>query len=264
MPPKMTTDIVIPAYSGNMDDVQNNTPTLYSFLEENFSKIQWRITIAYNGNSSTEIPRLIAFAKKYPRVRLTRVEKAGKGAAILNAINETKASILIYLDADMATNITALPALFQKMIDEEADIVSGSRYHPQSTIRRNPTRLLVSWVYTHIFLRMIGARFTDPQCGFKAIRVGTIRDILPYVKDSWFFFESELELVAQRRGLKIVEIPIDWKEMTNSSVKLVPTIVNFLGNMKRMMFDTPEKSEPEWVAPVHLLKEAKPDLSKPN
>ena len=253
-------EIAIPTYNGNILDVIENVPTLLHFLEKNVS-IPWVVTLAHNGKKGDRFDSLQEFAKNKKGVRITAVPTPGKGSAVLNNLLHSSSSIFAYMDADLATGIEAIPSLIDT-IHSGADMVSGSRYHPQSIIQRDPVRFFVSWIYTRIILRFLNARFTDPQCGFKAFKTERIRPFLPLVQDSWFFFETEVEYIAQRKNLVLVEIPVVWKEMSNSSVKLGPKIINFLKNTWRLRFSPMNESSAAWNVKPVVIFDAKPMAAK--
>ena len=75
------------------------------------------------------------------------------------------------------------------------------------------------------------ARFSDAQCGFKAGRAEVVRALLPTVEDQAWFFDTELLLAAQRGGLRIHEVPVDWVEDTDSRVDVVRTALDDLRGM---------------------------------
>lgn len=73
---------------------------------------------------------------------------------------------------------------------------------------------------------MLGARFSDAQCGFKAVRADVARELLPLVADTGWFFDTELLVIAQRVGLRIHEVPVDWIDDPDSRVDIVPTAID--------------------------------------
>lgn len=251
-----TLDMLIATYSGNVGDIEQNLSSIVRVFEEKVKGVRWRITIAYNGNDAA-LSRVEKLAKSHKHIRVTYVKKPGKGNAILNGILSSTANYVGYMDADLATDVNKLPVLIAQL--EHADLVSGSRYHENSRIQRDFIRLFVSKIYTGFILRFfLGAQFMDPQCGFKAMRRGPISTIIKHVQDAWFFFETEFTFLAQKNGLRVVEIPIDWVERPNSSVKLIPTIINFLHNLWRLRtsISTHPPAKARWVEEVKIVHDA--------
>jgi putative flippase GtrA len=75
---------------------------------------------------------------------------------------------------------------------------------------------------------VLGAKFTDAQCGFKAVRADVARQLLPHVVDTGWFFDTDLLVIAERTGLRIHEVPVDWVDDPDSRVDIVHTAVNDL------------------------------------
>lgn len=249
-----TLDILIAAYPGNFGDIQHNLPRIIDACEEKLTQVRWRVTIAYNGNDAS-LNEAVKLAQSLPHVRVTYVKNPGKGNAVLNNIRTNTGDFVSYMDADVATDLKDFSALIAAVLN--SDLASGSRYHPQSTIQRDWLRFAVSSVYTMIILRLIlGAQFTDPQCGFKALNRKRMLPIIEQVHDAWFFFETEFTYLAQKNGMKIVEIPISWIERPNSSVKLIPTIINFLHNLFRLRFGKKTQTIPPWVEDVKVIHDS--------
>jgi putative flippase GtrA len=80
----------------------------------------------------------------------------------------------------------------------------------------------------------MGARFSDAQCGFKAIRRDQARELLPLTQDTGWFFDTELLVLAERAGLRIHEVPVDWIDDLDSRVDIVATALADLRGMARL------------------------------
>ena len=93
---------------------------------------------------------------------------------------------------------------------------------------RGPKREFVSRSYNLILRGFLGARFTDAQCGFKAMRADVARQLLPLVADTGWFFDTELLVIAERAGLRIHEVPVDWVDDPDSRVDIVATAIEDL------------------------------------
>src|SRR5207248_11136608 len=95
-------------------------------------------------------------------------------------------------------------------------------------------RELISRLYNRLLRLVLRARFRDAQCGFKAIRADVARRLLPLVRDEGWFFDTELLVLAQRRGLRIHEVPVDWAEDSDSCVEILPTAMADLRGVARL------------------------------
>jgi glycosyltransferase involved in cell wall biosynthesis len=256
--PQASVDILLATYAGNVSDVRANLPQIMGECKKSLRDVRWRVTLAYNGKPPSSWNELKEIAALWTNVRITHVNTPGKGSAILNGLWENDADYVVYMDADLATEVGGVSSLIHEL-KKGSDLVSGSRYHPQSKIVRDPIRLLVSKVYTGVVLRFfLGATFSDPQCGFKGFNRARILPILGDVRDSWFFFETELMFSAQIHGLKISEVPVIWYERGNSSVKLIPTMINFFQNIWRVRTHPPTlgNKNPVWHQLVEVIRNA--------
>jgi glycosyltransferase involved in cell wall biosynthesis len=103
-----------------------------------------------------------------------------------------------------------------------------------AAVVRGPMRELVSRCYNLLLRTIMRARFSDAQCGFKAGRAEVVQALLPAVEDQAWFFDTELLLAAQRGGLRIHEVPVDWVEDTDSRVDVVRTALDDLRGMARV------------------------------
>jgi glycosyltransferase involved in cell wall biosynthesis len=189
-----------------------NTLTLCDFLAVHYPDAEWRIIIA--DNQSTDATPAIArdLAQRHPQIRYLVVPQRGKGIAIRQAWLSASGDCYAFMDADLATDISAIPALVSGIIDGQCDLVCGSRYHPQSRVARSPIRLLISRGYRLVLRRLLGLRLQDAPCGFKAINERVKTEILPRVENNEWFFDNELAILAEKAGLRVCEIPIIWRE----------------------------------------------------
>jgi putative flippase GtrA len=98
---------------------------------------------------------------------------------------------------------------------------------------------VISRIYNSILRVALGARFSDAQCGFKAIRADVARELLPRVRDEEWFFDTELLVLAQREGMRIHEVPVDWVEDPDSRVAIVSTAASDLRGVGRLLCSSP-------------------------
>jgi hypothetical protein len=101
-------------------------------------------------------------------------------------------------------------------------------------VKRRLRREVLSRGYNLLLRVLVGARFSDAQCGFKAMRTDVARGLLPLVEDNSWFFDTELLLLAERNGLSILEVPVAWTEDLDSRVDVPKTIAEDLCGIWRM------------------------------
>ena len=234
---KTTVDIILPVYRGNITQVEPGVNKLIQYFRENLKNYSWKIVISVNGSGADEILSLSKkLSKKYKEVVYVYTESGGKGNGVFNGWQHSKADVRTYMDIDLATDLDSFRPLVEA-IEKGYDIAVGSRYHPQSIALRTIFRLVLSKVYLLLFFKWIlGVKCNDAQCGFKAVNKRVTDDIIPLVKDRDFFFESELLYYAYKKGFKIKEIPIKWREAEFSSVNTTKIIPKFIKNVIRLKF----------------------------
>ncbi|UYY80644.1 bifunctional glycosyltransferase family 2/GtrA family protein [Arthrobacter sp. YA7-1] len=194
----------------------------------------WKITIA--DNASTDATGLIArkLADEVPNVSYRRLETKGRGFALRDAWTSSEAKVLAYVDVDLSTDLAALPPLIAPLLSGHSDVSIGTRLGRTSRVVRGPKREFISRSYNLILKRTMQVQFSDAQCGFKAVRAEVAHRLLPYVKDNCWFFDTELLILAERAGLRIHEIPVDWIDDPDSRVDIRQTAVDDIRGLVRV------------------------------
>ena len=139
------------------------------------------------------------------------------------------------MDVDLSTDLRALLPLVAPLVSGHSDVAIGTRLARGSQVVRGAKRELISRTYNRILRLTLGARFSDAQCGFKAIRADAARRLLPAVRDEAWFFDTELLVLAQREGLRIHEVPVDWVDDPDSRVDIVRTALDDLRGIARLL-----------------------------
>jgi glycosyltransferase involved in cell wall biosynthesis len=228
----LTLDVVVPVYN-EQHSLESSIRVLHATLAEQFTD-PWRITIADNA-STDDTPRIAArLAAELPGVVLLRLDEKGRGRALKRAWLESTADVVAYVDVDLSTDLRALPPLVAPLISGHSDIAIGTRLGRGSRVVRGAKREFVSRSYNLILRRAMGVTFTDAQCGFKAMRRDVAQRVLPLVEDTGWFFDTELLIIAERAGLRIHEVPVDWIDEENSSVDIVATATADLRGLVRV------------------------------
>jgi glycosyltransferase involved in cell wall biosynthesis len=226
-------DIVIPVYDGERM-LAASVRRLHRFLTAGFP-FSWRIIIA--DNASTDRTPVIAarLSDELPGVQVLRVEAKGRGRALRAAWSASSARVVCYMDADLSTDLNGLLPLVAPLLSGHSDLAIGTRLARGARVTRSPKRELISRSYNRLLRVVLRARFSDAQCGFKAVRGDIVGELLAGVRDESWFFDTELLILAQRRGLRIHEVPVDWVEGPESSVDILATAVDDLRGVLRLM-----------------------------
>jgi glycosyl transferase family 2 len=163
----------------------------------------------------------------------------GRGRALRTAWMASDARVLAYMDIDLSTRLDSLTALIVPIVAGISDISIGSRLAPGALVTRSMRREVISRGYNLLLRAVLRTRFSDAQCGFKAIRAEVARAVLPAVRDDGWFFDTELLVVAQRAGLRISEVPVEWIEDADSRVNIPRTVATDLRGVLRMLRAAP-------------------------
>lgn len=225
-------DVVVPVF--NEEDVlERSVRELHATLSEGFGD-RWCITIA--DNASTDATSAIAarLSAELEEVRVLRVPEAGRGRALKAAWLASEAEVVAYVDVDLSTDLRALAPLLAPLLTGHSDVAIGTRLRRDSRVVRGLRREVISRAYNTVLQVAMGVRFSDAQCGFKAMRRDVAQRILPLVADTGWFFDTELLIIAERSGLRIHEVPVDWIDDPRSSVDVVATATADLRGLVRV------------------------------
>ncbi|WP_449062003.1 glycosyltransferase [Planomonospora algeriensis] len=196
--------------------------TVHRFLTD-FFPLVWTVTIVDNGSTDSTWETAQRLSRTMTGVRARRLERRGKGIAVKTAWRDSGADIVAFMDVDLSTGLHALLPLVSAVASGHCEIAIGTRLAGGSRIERGARRELISRLYNGMLRVGFAADFTDATCGFKAARTDVVRPILDRVEDDGWFFDTELLLVAQYNGARIVEIPVDWVEDADSRVDVWKT-----------------------------------------
>jgi putative flippase GtrA len=228
-------EIVIPVHNEE-HDLERSVRRLHEYLTANFP-LSFRITIA--DNASTDDTWVIACALEHEltHVRATYLSEKGRGRALHTVWLASTATIVCYMDVDLSTDLAALLPLVAPLLSGHSDVAIGTRLSRSSRVVRGPKREVISRCYNVLLRTTLATRFSDAQCGFKAIRADRARELLPMVQDTGWFFDTELLVLAERSGMRIHEVPVDWTDDPDSRVDIVQTAIADLRGIVRLTRD---------------------------
>ncbi|MGY3378846.1 glycosyltransferase involved in cell wall biosynthesis [Arthrobacter sp. TE12231] len=225
-------EIVVPVFNEQLV-LENSITKLATYLTQEMPST-WQITIADNASSDNTAAIATRLAAQLPNVVYRRLDIKGRGYALRDAWAASSAKVLAYLDVDLSTDLAALPPLVAPLLSGHSDISIGTRLGQNSRVSRGPKREFISRSYNYLLKRTMQVKFSDAQCGFKAIRADVARRLLPHVEDNGWFFDTELLIIAERSGLRIHEIPVDWVDDPDSRVNIRQTAVDDLRGLVRV------------------------------
>jgi hypothetical protein len=140
------------------------------------------------------------------------------------------------MDVDLSTDLKGLLPLVAPLVAGQSDVGIGSRLARGAHTTRGLKRELISRGYMLVLRLVLGVRFSDAQCGFKAMRTDAARLIVPQIEDQTWFFDTELLVLAQRAGLRVHEVPVDWTDDPDSRVDILRTAIDDLRGVARLRF----------------------------
>jgi len=232
-------EITVPVYN-EQKILADNIRQLHSYLTGHLP-FRFVITIADNASTDGTFTLARQLSAELPGVRTVHLDGKGRGLALRHVWSHSDADIVAYMDADMSTHLSAFGPLIAPLLSGHGDLATGSRLAPGATVLRSPKREIISRLYNLLLRTVLSARFADAQCGFKAGRAEVIRALLPEIKDNAWFFDTELLILAQRKGLRIHQVPVTWTEDPDSKVDIAETVLADLRGVARLRFGSPAR-----------------------
>ncbi|MEU1587810.1 dolichyl-phosphate beta-glucosyltransferase [Micromonospora sp. NPDC005710] len=225
-------DVVIPVHNEEVD-LGPCVRRLHAHLSAHFP-YPFQITVADNASVDDTLKVADCLAGELPGVEVLHLDAKGRGRALSAAWSASSAPVLAYMDVDLSTDLAALLPLVAPLISGHSDLAIGTRLARTSRVVRGTKREVISRAYNLLLRGALAARFSDAQCGFKAIRADVAAELLPLVRDTGWFFDTELLVLAQRAGLRIHEVPVDWVDDPDSRVDIVATALADLRGVGRL------------------------------
>jgi putative flippase GtrA len=232
-PPAPVLDVVVPVHDEEAD-LEPCLRRLHAHLSAELP-YPFRITVAENASTDGTVAVARRVAAELPGVDVLELPEPGRGRALRTAWLRSDARVLVYMDVDLSTDLAALLPLVASLISGHSDLAIGTRLSRSSRVVRGPKREFISRSYNLLLRGTLATSLSDAQCGFKAIRADVAAKLLPFVEDTGWFFDTELLVLAERAGLRIHEVPVDWIDDPDSRVDLVKTAKADLAGIVRML-----------------------------
>lgn len=232
---QLTINILFPVLNERLR-LQNGIDKTMDYLRENVD-IPYSLTILDNG-SEDETPEIgKELSRKYPEVSYVRVGERGVGVAFRKGIELNESTLVGYMDIDLSTDIKYLGKTI-RMFQEKPDLeyVNGSRFSKDSDTKgRKWYRKITSMGLVFLLKAIFHMKATDAVCGFTFLRKETAdRLVAACGNDNGWFYTIEFLLRAERMGVVIYDMPVEWQEDYNTTVKVWKTIKNYLVQIGRL------------------------------
>ena len=235
-------DVVIPVYNEE-NALPVSIPKLCEFLRGNLAN-PWRVTIA--DNASIDGTRGVSeqLSRDFESVNYLYLPEKGRGRALRTAWLGSECDLVSYMDVDLSTDLSHFPQLVASL-ESGCQVAIGSRLSKGSRVtQRSFKREFTSRGYNKLIWSMFFVGFPDAQCGFKAMTRQAAQAIIPHIKNNNWFFDTELLIIAEKRGYRIGVVPVAWDDDPSSTVNVVKTASEDIKGLLRLRFGGIPKVEP--------------------
>ena len=227
-------DVVVPVLNEEQA-LPGCLETLRAFLGGQHQEHRWRIVVADNGSTDGTLEVAKAAAAAHPtEVSYLHLDVRGRGRALRRAWLESTADVVSYMDVDLSTGLESFPLLVNAVAEDGYHVAIGSRLSEGSRTTRSLEREVVSRAYNLVVRLSMGTHFSDAQCGFKALSREAAHILVPAVVNNHWFFDTELLVIAEKRGFRIKELPVEWTEDPDTRVKIASTALEDLRGLARL------------------------------
>jgi len=214
-------DLVIPVLN-EAHVLEKSVTTVRDFLSKE-APWRWRVTIVDNGSTDGTDRVARQLESTFADVRFLQLPQRGRGRALRHAWTMSDADVMCYTDVDLSTELAALPKLVAGVVSGGYDLGTGSRLLRESHTVRSFKREFISRAYNLFLKSILWTSFSDAQCGFKVVSRKVVQKIVPRVKDQAWFFDTELLVLSEKEGYRIMDLPVRWIEDDDSRVKIIRT-----------------------------------------
>jgi dolichyl-phosphate beta-glucosyltransferase len=225
--------IVVPAYNEERR-LGDSLPRLVSWLAHN---PEAELILVDDGSEDRthDVARELLLGE--PGASVLRLPwHSGKGAAVKLGISVARGDAVVFMDADLATDLADLPKLVHAL--ERADVIIGSRNHGKSFVSgRTLTRSALNKAFALYARRVAGVEASDSQCGFKALRSPVAKLLASQARLNGLAFDVEILVLARKLGFRVVEVPVRWRDVTGGSVSVFRDSTSMLVDVMRVRAD---------------------------
>ena len=228
-----TVDVVVPVYNEEAA-LPGSIERLTEYLAGHLPN-PWRVTIA--DNASTDGTRAVSeeLSNIFPNVHYYHLPQKGRGRALRAVWLASDSDIVSYMDVDLSTDLNHFPQLVEAL-ESGYHVAVGSRLSRESRVTRAPKREFISRSYNVLIKSLFFTPFPDAQCGFKALTRQAAQAIIPGIKNNNWFFDTELLIIAAKRGYRIKSIPVKWDDDPTSTVNITSTAMEDIRGLLRLRF----------------------------
>jgi len=213
--------VILPAYNEEnvIEDVIDETVKALNEITDS-----WEIIVVDDGSKDLTFAIANEFARNDGRIRaLSYGKNMGKGFALKYGFEHSRGNLIVFMDADLDLHPRQIKKFIEIMESARADVVVGSKRHPESKVNYPLKRRILSDVYFLMVKILFNLNVKDTQVGLKLFKRKVLRDVMPRILVKRYAFDVEVLANAVRRGYKVVEAPVElnfkhgsninWKEI---------------------------------------------------
>ena len=228
--------IVIPAFEEETR-LGDSLEKIFEFLKTDSTNAEIIVVDDGSKDATADAARKVCIEHTEILSNVIRYEEnRGKGFAVRTGLQAANADIALFTDADLSTPIEEMGKLLDPIKSGEYDVTFGSRALDRSLIgTHQPWRREQGGKVMNLIIRtMSGLPFSDTQCGFKAFNMSKFGPLLDVMTIDRFGFDVEFLFVADRSGLRLKEVPVNWNNVEGSKVSVVRDTRRMLSELSQI------------------------------
>ena len=221
----MKLSIVVPCYNESKD-IAKNSEIIKNYLES--IKQDYELILVNDGSKDNTKEVIEAI----PGVKALSYEpNRGKGGAVKYGVESATGDYVLFMDADLSTNLEAVDRFIK--IAPNYDMVIGSRHAKDSVIKKKQPalRVFIGWCCRRLVNMKFHFKFKDTQCGFKAMRTDIAKKIVAKQVVNNFAFDVEYLYIANLNNLSIYEMGVIWADDRGSTVSPLKSSIKFFKDL---------------------------------
>ena len=237
-------DLFIPCYNEERV-LADSVEKLRDWCAQNLSEHRWRVVVADNASKdrTLEVAKELAAAHS-DDTGYIHLDQKGRGRALKRGWLESHADAMCYMDVDLSTDLAMITPLLKAVMEDGYDIAYGSRVAKGADIQRSLKREINSRGYILLFKLLFQTKFSDAQCGFKAVTGTAAKELMPLIEDGEWFWDTELLVIGEKGGWKLKEVPVRWVEDPDTRTRFPQDIIKMTSQAFKLRFrKLPRRSE---------------------
>ena len=223
--------IVVPCYNEGII-IEDSVSKVVHYMKT--LDIDYELILVDDGSTDNTSKLLSSLEEQYDTVKCFSYKKnQGKGYAVNYGFSKSCGDIVLFMDADLATDLSAIDRCLELADTNNSFAIIGSRKLKTSVIlnNNNKIRKLMSKYCTIIVNKFLGLNVSDSQCGFKVFDRDTANYLVKNQKVYGWAFDVEFILLLRKKGIKIIELPVIWNNEDRSAVSPIKSSISYIREM---------------------------------